>query len=68
MAAGAGALGIQLGGPAFYHGAYTHRPTLGEGLPATGDDIDRALRLVRHGVVLWASLGVIVILGGRYLA
>ena len=68
MAAGAGALGIQLGGPAFYHGAYTHRPILGEGLPATGDDIDRALRLVRHGVVLWACLGVIAILAGRYLA
>ena len=67
MAAGAGALGVQLGGPAFYHGAHKQRPTLGEGLPATGDDIGRALSLVQRGVVLWLGLWFVAVLGGPRL-
>lgn len=65
MAAGAGALGITLGGPAFYHGHYKQRPALGEGRPASGDDIERALRLVRHGVLLWLAVGLLLALGGE---
>jgi len=53
MAAGAGTLGIQLGGPACYHGEWHNRPPLGSGPAPQPKDIERALRLVRHGVVLW---------------
>ncbi len=63
MAAGAAALGLELGGPAIYHGIYHQRPVLGEGAPATSRDIERALRLVRRGVVLWLSISVIAVLG-----
>jgi adenosylcobinamide-phosphate synthase len=56
MAAGAGALGIQLGGAARYHGVWQERPPLGQGHSPTGQDIERALRLLRHGVALWLVL------------
>ncbi|MHB8453667.1 MAG: adenosylcobinamide-phosphate synthase CbiB [Acidiferrobacterales bacterium] len=68
MAAGAGALGIELGGPAFYHGVYKQRPALGEGLPATENDINRALTLVQRGVLLWLGLWFVAVLGGSRLA
>lgn len=57
MAAGAGALGIQLGGAARYEGVWHERPILGRGTAPDESDIERALRLVRHGVLLW--LGVL---------
>lgn len=50
MAAGAGALGICLGGPAAYGGVVRERPVLGEGSPAQVRDIDAALRLLRRAV------------------
>ena len=53
MAAGAGALGVRLGGPAPYDGVWEPRPDLGEGEPADATAIVRALRLVRRCVVLW---------------
>ena len=53
MSSGAGALGVQLGGPAIYHGEVEHRPPLGMGEPATGADINRAWRLVMHTTTLW---------------
>ncbi len=56
MAAGAGALGIRLGGPARYRGTWHRRPLLGRGRPPGGGDILRALRLVRRGAVLWLAL------------
>lgn len=56
MAAGAGALAVEIGGPARYEGEWHRRPRLGRG-PAPGvDDIERALRLVRRGVVLWLAV------------
>ena len=68
MAAGAGALGIQLGGPAFYHGAWKERPALGTGLPVTADDIERAVRLVWRGIGLWLVIFVGIGIGGFLLA
>ena len=68
MAAGAGARGVMLGGGAFYHGAWRERPALGEGAPATADDIERALHLVRRGVYLWLGVWFAVVLGGKLLA
>ena len=53
MAAGAGALGIRLGGAACYQGEWHQRPTLGSGKAPEIADIGRALALVRHGVFLW---------------
>ncbi|OGS91575.1 MAG: cobalamin biosynthesis protein [Gallionellales bacterium GWA2_60_18] len=57
MAAGAGALQVQLGGAAIYHGMLEQRPALGCGNAAGAADIARAVRLVRHTLYLW--LGVI---------
>ncbi len=56
MAAGAGALGLQLGGPAVYHGALEERPLLGEGLAPAAPDIMRAIRLVQHSLWLWLAV------------
>jgi adenosylcobinamide-phosphate synthase len=53
MAAGAGSLGILLGGPAVYHGTTQIRPSLGAGRPARAEDIGRALRLIRTALVFW---------------
>lgn len=61
MAAGAGALGVCLGGAAPYDGVWESRPVLGEGDPPDGQSIVRALQLVRRCVVLW--LVVIMLLG-----
>ncbi len=53
MAAGAGSIGVLIGGPAVYRGVTQMRPTLGEGAHADTDDIDRALRLLRRTIVIW---------------
>ena len=64
MAAGAGSLGVLLGGPASYHGVMQHRPLLGEGRMPDAEDIDSALQLIRHSLVIWlvalASGGTLV--------
>ena len=59
MSAGAGALGVKLGGPARYHGEWHQRPDLGAGEASQPSDIERALKLVRHGVYLWLALALI---------
>ena len=61
MAAGAGALGVCLGGAASYDGVWEPRPALGEGDQPDAQSIVRALQLVRRCVVLWVL--VIVALG-----
>lgn len=53
MAAGAGSLGLALGGEAIYEQKREERPPLGEGRMANGADIARALTLVRRSVLLW---------------
>ncbi|MDK9702318.1 MAG: adenosylcobinamide-phosphate synthase CbiB [Sulfuritalea sp.] len=58
MAAGAGALGVSLGGAAVYHGRIERRPVLGCGPAPAADDIERALSLVRRGSLLWAALAL----------
>lgn len=63
MAAGAGALGIIVGGAAQYDGAPRWRPTLGEGRPAQSADIERALALLRRATGIW----LVVILVSEYL-
>lgn len=56
MAAGAGALGVSLGGAAEYHGELHMRPELGAGPQPKARDIERALNLVNGGVLLWLAL------------
>ena len=56
MSAGAGSLGLALGGAAIYHGQMEERPVLGEGRPARGEDIPRALALVRRSIGLWLAV------------
>ena len=65
MSAGAGSLGLALGGSAIYHGQIEERPVLGEGRPARGEDIGRALRLMRRSTSLWL---VIFFCGGWFSA
>jgi len=60
MAAGAGALNVQLGGRARYHGIWHDRPHLGTNLAPTKEDIPRALQLVRNGMLSWLAVAVLV--------
>lgn len=53
MTAGAGALGVRVGGSAFYHGVIKQKPVLGCGRPATVMDIDRAWLMVFRSALLW---------------
>lgn len=64
MAAGGGALMLQLGGPAVYHGQIKHKPWFGgEGIPEN-QDIIRACRLMYRTLIFW----LIMIGLGDYLA
>ncbi len=56
MAAGAGAVGVALGGPARYHGAWEDRPLLGSGVAPGAAEVRACLRLVRHTLWLWLAL------------
>lgn len=60
MAAGAGALQVALGGPARYRGEWHDRPRLGAGEAAGVRDIERALALVRGGVLLWVAVWLVI--------
>jgi adenosylcobinamide-phosphate synthase len=53
MAAGAGALGVRLGGAAVYHGRLQPRPDLGQGPEAAPADIPRALTLLDRALGVW---------------
>lgn len=53
MAAGAGSLGVQLGGAAIYHGHIEVRPPLGEGPAPVASDLSRAITLIRNSLWLW---------------
>ncbi|MEY2863318.1 MAG: hypothetical protein RLY58_1025 [Pseudomonadota bacterium] len=60
MAAGAGALQVQVGGAACYAGVWHKRPVLGQGVPADCHHIMAALHLLQRSLGLW----IIVITGG----
>ena len=55
MAAGAGSLGVQLGGAAIYHGKEEIRPPLGLGPAPAAQDLARAIRLIRRSLWLWLT-------------
>lgn len=60
MASGAGALALQLGGPAIYHGQHKDRPLLGVGTTPVATDIKQALSLITRGILLWIILMIAV--------
>ncbi|MEM7206639.1 MAG: adenosylcobinamide-phosphate synthase CbiB [Pseudomonadota bacterium] len=60
MAAGAGAIGVVVGGDAVYHGAVQHRQTLGVGDEPTAGHIQQALTLVARSLVLWLVVLLII--------
>lgn len=55
MAAGAGSLGVLLGGAAIYHGEVEIRPPLGAGPAPVAADLGRAIALIRHSLWLWLA-------------
>ncbi len=66
MAAGAGALGMRLGGAAVYHGRERRRPTLGaDDVPLDAHAIERSLRLLHRALGLWM---LVILAGGFALA
>lgn len=64
MAAGAGALGVSLGGPAVYRGEHKSRPVLGPSESvadgARAETIERACQLISRALGLWLLLLVIL--------
>ncbi|KAB7623377.1 adenosylcobinamide-phosphate synthase CbiB [Alkalilimnicola sp. S0819] len=62
MAAGAGALGVSLGGPTRYHGVERERPRLGAGPTADADTITAALGLLQRSLWLWLALALVFLL------
>lgn len=60
--AGAGALGVALGGGALYHGQWEERPPLGEGPAPDAGSIRAAIALVRRGALLWLAVATSVAL------
>ncbi|UJS24491.1 adenosylcobinamide-phosphate synthase CbiB [Thiothrix winogradskyi] len=67
MAAGAGALQVQLGGDAVYAGQTKSRPSLGAGAIPDAHTITRAMRLLDRGVYLWAGFTLIMGVGSVFL-
>ena len=63
MAAGAGSLGILLGGPADYHGISQQRPQLGDGRSPEISDIQNALILIRRTLAFY----LLVLLAGGWV-
>ncbi|AXS78691.1 adenosylcobinamide-phosphate synthase CbiB [Dechloromonas sp. HYN0024] len=55
MSAGAGSLGVLLGGAAIYHGQEEIRPPLGSGQPPVAADLGRAITLIQHSLWLWLA-------------
>ncbi len=63
MAAGAGSLGVVLGGPEVYHGQLQSRITLGVGRQPDAGVISEAVKLIQRALLIW----VIAILAGGWL-
>ncbi|WP_111496087.1 adenosylcobinamide-phosphate synthase CbiB [Marinobacter bohaiensis] len=64
MAAGAGALHVNLGGPAPYSEGMRARPRLGVGPVASAATIGAAIGLVYRGVVLWVGAVLLMAAAG----
>ena len=62
MTAGAGALGVKLGGPTCYHGEWLDKPEFGCGDTPNANDIKRSIRLVTHTLWLWVTVPFTIVL------
>lgn len=60
MVTGASVLNLKLGGPTRYHGQLMDKPFFGGELPATPDDIVRALALVRFTTYSWVIMAALM--------
>ncbi|UCV11785.1 cobalamin biosynthesis protein [Dechloromonas denitrificans] len=56
MSAGAGSLGVLLGGAAMYHGQEEIRPPLGTGPAPLAADLGRAITLIQRSLWLWLAV------------
>ncbi|RZT41300.1 adenosylcobinamide-phosphate synthase CbiB [Cupriavidus agavae] len=59
MAAGAGAVGVALGGGARYHGEWEERPPLGTGAAPAAAHVQACLRLVHRTLWLWLGVAML---------
>ncbi len=64
LAAGAGALGIRLGGELNLASGLLTRPVLGEGEAAGGEYLPGAVNLLRRALLLWLAVLLLLLLGG----
>lgn len=60
MAAGAGALNVQLGGDDQYHGEVKHRADLGCGEQAQAETIQQTCQLVDRSTILWVVVVALI--------
>lgn len=60
MSAGAGSLGVLLGGAAIYHGQEEIRPPLGIGSAPIAADLGRAILLIQKSLWLWLVLFFVI--------
>ncbi len=67
MCAGAGALGVRLGGPATYHGSIVDKPWFGGDREPDDQDLFRAIRLINSSLVLLFGLAGTFALVWSYL-
>jgi len=68
MTSGAGALNIQLGGPAWYHGKLKQKVFFGSKRVPDNNDINKANSLITASLVLWLIIVIILELLGGSLA
>ena len=67
MAAGAGAINVEIGGDAIYQGQIRHRPILGAGHSAEIEDIGAALALVQRTAMSWLiAIALLTLVATQY--
>ena len=59
MAAGAGSLGVELGGAERYHGQLESRGPLGKGRAPDAEAIEQSLQLIRRAIVVWVIFALV---------
>lgn len=64
IAAGAGAMGVKLGGSLDVGGEAVWRPELGTGQMAEADYIDSAVSMTWRGLVIWLAAGLLIVIAG----
>jgi len=64
MAAGAGSLGVVLGGPEVYHGQLQSRGVLGEGMAPDARSIGEAIVMLRRGLMIWV---IVLAIGAGFI-